>query len=250
MDEIIQYDEIFNFDAQAFTLLFVDPYRFGDVRIISLNKFLVKYRSELIYNYFISDYRRNINNPSAENKQEMMINSMKGVEGYTKDMTADQLLKLLQTNFVKKTKIGFTFAYPFRISTNAELYYIIYATPDIKGLELLKKCIWDVFNGNPNHRNPTSKQKRESSQMTLFTDDYQKMSNVDTYSEEAKDRIINEFKGTERTYEEIKEYVISNTMLNASQIINNILKPLIKDKKVKKCNLKGNINYKDDNYIF
>ena len=244
LDEITKMKNIFDFYAQAFTILFVDPYRFGDVKITSLNKFLSNYRSELIYNYFISDYRRNINNSYAENKQQMMIESMDGVEGYNKDMDANQVLTLLQNNF-KKTKIEYTFAYPFHITNNAQLYYIIYGTPHIKGLEKIKKCIWDVFDGNPKHRT-----KKETQQITLFTSEFQKNSNEYIYSEEAKEKIIDEFKGSTKTYQEIEEYVISNTMLNDSQIINNILRPLIKESKIKKCNFKGSKNYKNDNYIF
>lgn len=243
-DEITKLKNMFDYNAQAFTILFVDPYRFGDVKIMSLNKFLSNYRSELIYNYFISDYRRNINNSYAENKQQMMIESMNGVEGYNRNMDANQVLALLQSNF-KKTKIQYTFAYPFHITNNAQLYYIIYGTPHFKGLKKIKKCIWDVFDGNPNHRT-----KKENPQMSLFTSDFQKRSNEYYYSEEAKERIINEFKGTKKEYKEIEEYVISNTMLSENHIIKNILKPLILEGKIEKCNIKGSKNYKDDFYIF
>lgn len=244
LSEITKLKNMFDFNAQAFTILFVDPYRFGDVKIISLNKFLSNYRSELIYNYFISDYRRNINNSYAENKQQMMIESMSGVEGYNRSMDADQVLALLQANF-KKTKIQYTFAYPFHITNNAQLYYIIYGTPHFEGLKKIKKCIWDVFDGNPNHRT-----KKENPQISLFTSDFQKKSNEYFYSEEAKDRIINEFKGSKKTYKEIEEFVISNTMLSESHIIKDILKPLIIENKIEKCNLKSSRNFKDDSYIF
>ena len=244
LDKINGLKNFFDFYAQAFTILFVDPYRFGDVKIVSLNKFLNTYRSELIYNYFISDYRRNINNSYAENKQQMMINSMDGVKGYNRNMNADQVLALLQSNF-KTTKIKYTFAYPFHITNNAQLYYIIYGTPHIKGLEKIKKCIWDVFDGNVKHRT-----KKENPQMTLFTSEFEKESNEHIYSEEAKKRITDEFKGCTKTYQEIEEYVMSSTMLNSSQIIENILKPLIKENKITKCNLKSNRNYKNDSYIF
>lgn len=137
LDEITKLKNMFDYNAQAFTILFVDPYRFGDVKIMSLNKFLSNYRSELIYNYFISDYRRNINNSYAENKQQMMIESMNGVEGYNRNMDANQVLALLQSNF-KKTKIQYIFAYPFHITNNAQLYYIIYGTPHFKGLKKSK----------------------------------------------------------------------------------------------------------------
>lgn len=244
LSEITKLKNMFDYNAQAFTILFVDPYRFGDVKIASLNKFLSNYRSELIYNYFISDYRRNINNSYAENKQQMMIESMYGIEGYNRNMDANQVLTLLQSNF-KKTKIKYTFAYPFHITNNAQLYYIIYGTPHLKGLEKIKKCIWDVFDGNPNHRT-----KKENPQISLFTSEFQKTSNEYLYSEEAKERISAEYKGCTKTYKEIEEYVISNTMLNASQIIDNILKPLIKEGKIEKCNLKNTRNFKNDNYIF
>lgn len=244
LEEITKYKKVFDYNAQAFTILFVDPYSFGNVKITSLNNFLSKYRSELIYNYFISDYRRNMNNPTAENKQQMMINCMSGIKGYNKDMNADEVLMLLQSNF-KNTKIKYTFAYPFHIKTNAQLYYIIYGTPDITGLKKIKKCIWDVFDGNPKHRT-----KKEDSQMTLFTSEYQKTSNEAIYSEEAKEKITYEFNGCTKTYQEIEEYVISNTMLNENQIVHNILKPLISENRIIKCNLKSSRDYKKDKYIF
>lgn len=244
IDTLANLDSYFNYEARAFTILFVDPYRFGDVKIRKLNSFLTKFRSELIYNYFISDYRRNINNNYAETKQQMMIESMKGIEGYSSDMDGDQLLEVLKKSF-ESTKISYTFAYPFHIKNNAQLYYILYGTPHIKGIEKIKECIWNVFDGNPKYRT-----KKDENQMTLFTSEFQQGSNENLYSREAIERVLNVFKGKEISYKELEEYVILNTMLNSSHIIRKIIRPLILEEKIEKCNIKGKSNYKEDRYIF
>ena len=245
LSNLLIKETFFNYNAQAFTLLFVDPYKFGDVEILKLNTFLNKYRSELIYNYFISDYRRNINNQHAPNKQCMMVNSMKGIEGYDKDKNGDELLYILQENFKNKTNLKYTFAYPFHIMNNAKLYYIIYGTPHIAGIKQLKQCIWTVFNGDSKHRT-----KKDPSQITLFTDDVQKQSNEDIYSIKARELLVNKFNNQTVEYTEIEEFVICSTMLTSNQIIKNVLKPLINEHKVIKLNKHGLKDYKKDSFSF
>ena len=50
-------------------------------------------------------------------------------------------------------------------------------------------------------------------------------------------------------YVSIEEFVIENTMLNGSQLIKNVLKPLILSGKVTKLGLvKTSSNYKKDQY--
>lgn len=245
LSKLLNKSDFFNYNAQAFTLLFVDPYKFGDVEIVKLNAFLNKYRSELIYNYFISDYRRNINNQYAPNKQLMMVNSMKGIDGYDKDKSADELLYILQENFKNKTNLKYTFAYPFHIINNAQLYYIIYGTPHIEGVKQLKQCIWSVFNGDSKHRT-----KKEQLQITLFNDDFQKQSNEDVYSIKARELLITKFNKQTITYNEIEEFVICSTMLNSSQVANNLLRPLVNERKVLKLNKYGARDYKKDSFTF
>ena len=51
-------------------------------------------------------------------------------------------------------------------------------------------------------------------------------------------------------YEEFETYIILNTVLQETQILRNVIKPLIRDGKLKKCNYHGKMNYKQDSYIF
>lgn len=245
LDTLLTKENYFSYDAKAFTILFVDPYRFGDVVIKKLNNFFVKYYAELIFNYFSSDYRRNIKNDSAKNHKEAMINSMNGIKGYSEEMSAEQVLEIIQGNFIGETRLKYTFAYPFHISSNVQLYYIIYGTPSIKGIEKIKDCIWNVFNGSSRHRtNP------RPNQVSMFSVDEEKKINIQTYLNKDVEKILQKFKGKKVTFKEINEYVLLNTMLKTSQIIEGVLKPLISQNKLIKENIKGKRNYKEDMYYF
>lgn len=226
------------------TILFVDPYCFGEVKINNLKKFTEKYYSELIFNYFNSDYRRNVDNISTPTKQQKIIDSMEHIQGFNKNMNEKQVEEIICKN-IKSNHIKYTFSYPFRIKTNVELYHIIFATPSNKGLLKIKDSLWDIFNGDTFFKN-----NGNSNQMSFFDDSDYKQMNIQNFSKDAKEFLCKEFKNKTVDYQTISNYVLEHTMLKDSQIKKNILEPLIKQRIIVKNNTINKSNYKNDTYTF
>lgn len=230
----------------AFTILFVDPYNFGTVKIKKIKEFSENNYSEIIFNYFSSDYLRNMNNSFAISKIESIKSSMEGVNGYNEQMTEMQVLDLIQAYF-KTSKIKYSFAYQFRTRKNVPLYNIVYATPNIRGLEEIKDTFWRVFDGNPFFLNYEEQEKNLES-----TQQFQLFNNKDlnelSYSKEAQKRLINNYYSMTISYDDIDIYILENTMLRKGQVIKTVIKPLICDGKIVKLNKKSIKDYTHDLY--
>lgn len=204
-----------------FSILFVDPYNFGTVKIKSLIDFLKKRRCELIFNYFISDYRRNHANVSQQHKKLEIKASLEGILDLDiENVDGDDLMTILHKNIKERTQIKYVFSYPFKITTNIELYYIIFATPNVEGLKKVKDSLWNVFKGKDCFRNPPKNKGYE--QISFDLEDYDKNYNIITYSNEAKDILQNEFAGQTISFTKIEENVLEHTMLKSDQIIENV----------------------------
>lgn len=242
LDSIVKYNTYFQFGSS--TVLFVDPYNFGDVKIHKLYEFSNKYYSEIIFNYFSSDYKRNIKNESAMDKIDKINESMIGIPGYNSNLS-DTEVRLLIQDFFKTSKIKYSFAYQFRTSTNVPLYSIIYASPHYRGLEEIKESFWKIFDGDPFYRN-TKENDIGSKQISLIDD---KQLNEDYYCNEAKNIVISKYSGYEVTYDEILIYLLEHSMLKKGQILRGVIKPLIKENKIEKLNYSGKNNYLNDSYL-
>lgn len=227
------------------TILFVDPYCFGKVKIKKLIEFTQKYYSELIFNYFNSDYRRNSVNESQKSKQEMIIYSMDGINEFNPNMKEDEVKCLIQES-LKTDNIKYCFSYPFKIETNVELYHIIYATPSDKGLEMIKEALWKVFDGSKFYK----KININDNQLSFFDSNDFKDMNLEYYSNEAQEIIYKKFYDKSVSYKDISIYALENTMLKEGQIIDYIIEPLIDSGKIIKKNKISKRNYKNDFYSF
>lgn len=226
------------------TILFVDPYCFGEVKIKNIIDFTNTFYSELIFNYFNSDYRRNIDNTSTPAKRQKIIESMDGIVGYSSSMNEKQVEHLIKQR-IKGRFIKHSFSYPFRIKTNVELYHIIYATPNPKGLIKIKDSLWTVFNGDSFFKNGTA-----GDQLSLFDENEFKEMNVQNFSREAQELLLAKYSNKTVDYQTICEFVLEHTMLKDSHIINYLLKPLVEQGKIIKNNTKGRRDYKNDFYTF
>lgn len=226
------------------TILFVDPYCFGEVKIKNIIDFTSTFYSELIFNYFNSDYRRNIDNTSTPAKRQKIIESMEGIEGYSSNMNEKQVEDLIKQS-IKGKFIKHSFSYPFRIKTNVELYHIIYATPNPKGLIKIKDSLWTVFNGDSFFKNGIT-----GDQLSLFGKNEFKEMNVQNFSREAQELLVAKYSNKTVDYQTICEFVLEYTMLKDSHIINYLLKPLVEQGKIIKNNTKGTRDYKNDFYTF
>lgn len=221
------------------TLLYVDPYNFGTVQISRLQNILKNNYCELLFNLFTSDYVRNIAKDSGR-----IQNCLGGFKPATKDEFIDYVVNALRVG-----PIQYTFAYSFHTMKNVELYQILYATPSIRGLEVLKDSLWDVFDGVEFHRNHAPKTS-DIEQISMFDDEDPKEQRLREYAQEAKRIVCEEFQSQTVEYAVIEQKILEETMLKDSQIIEPVLKPLIAEEKIKKCNNVRKSNFKKDGYSF
>lgn len=221
------------------TLLYVDPYNFGTVQISRLQNILKNNYCELLFNLFTSDYVRNIAKDSGR-----IQNCLGDFKPATKDEFIDYVVNALRVG-----PIQYTFAYSFHTMKNVELYQILYATPSIRGLEVLKDSLWDVFDGVEFHRNHAPKTS-DIEQISMFDDEDPKEQRLREYAQEAKRIVCEEFQSQTVEYAVIEQKILEETMLKDSQIIEPVLKPLIAEEKIKKCNNVRKSNFKKDSYSF
>ena len=219
------------------TILYVDPFDFGTVEIPKVSAVLQNHYCELIFNFFTSDYTRNFA------KDQGRITRCLGGKTIS---SREELIKYMRSQ-LRVGHIEYLFAYRFKTQKNVELYQIVFATPSLKGLEKLKEALWVTFKGAEFHRN---KGTLDDSQLCLFTAADEKAAILSSYSEEAKEWLCDVFSGLTVPWTDIERFLIESTMLTESQIIKNVLKPLIDAGKVKKCNLHGKANYKKDSFTF
>lgn len=230
------YSEYLNYGSNS--ILFVDPYNFGTVKIKRMKKFVDSHYSELIFNYFSSDYRRNIRNESAIQKIERIKESMRGVPGYKESMDEIEVMELIQS-YLKESRLEYSFAYQFRNSRNVPLYSIIYATPHWRGLEEIKESFWKIFDGNLFYTNDDS----NIDQISLFDE---KEINEESYLLEAQELVCSFFDNQKVSYDKILIFVLEHTMLRTGQLIRGVINPLIDEGKIIKQNVSGKRNYKND----
>lgn len=219
----------------AATILYVDPYDFGTVKIYKLTDFISKFYCEVVFNFFISDYVRNgidkrirecIGQENIENKEDLISYIVRSV---------------------KVGKMKFVFSYQFRTAKNRELYQIIFVTPSQKGLIKLKEALWKVFSGKFYHRN----KETNPMQLSLIPEDDDRNYLLCIHAKDAKSLLFKSYSGKTVLYSDLERFLIENTMMKDSDFLESVIKPLIREGKLKKCgNVKNKNNYKNDEYIF
>ncbi len=218
----------------AATILYIDPYDIGTVKIDCVKSFVQSNYCEVLFNLFTSDYVRN-------GIDSRIVNCLGIVEPLSKDDLVTSFI-----NEIKVSHLKFAFSYKFHNSKNTELYQIIFFTPHKVGLKKLKDALWSVFNGKYYHKNTDTERYSQS----LFTEDDEKDSLLGIHSEQAQTDLLKKFEGLEKSYEDIEEFLIERTMMRSSDVIRRVLKPLITKGKIVKCGtVKHKTNYKKDKYI-
>lgn len=225
--------ELFKYGSCS--LIYVDPYSFGTVQIPKLHNILKDNYCELLFNFFTSDFNRNKNQDRG--RLQRCLGDLKPTD---RKQVVDDVVRALKVG-----KIEYVYLYSFRTVTNAELYQILYATPNLKGLKALKNSIWDVFDGDAYHRNHC-----DNGQLSMFTNEDVKALNLQEYELEAQNIVYEAFKGKTVSFLEIEKKILVETMLKESHIIRNVLRPMIKEGKAKKHNDKGKANFSEDYYTF
>ena len=214
----------------------LDPYNFGTIKIDSILDFLRDRYCELFYNVFTSDFSRNyVTGNIPTDKLDIDIDIISDT---------DKLMQWIQGILKVAGEIQYCFAYPFHNLKNVEMYKILFATPNIAGLRKFKEVLFNVFEGHPMHSNRT---QYSDVQPSLFGEEETKM-----YAEEAGQEAIkpflDKFAGKEIGYSEIELFILESTILPEHQIIENFIKPMVRNGYIMKMNKEGLRNYKKDMY--
>lgn len=227
--------ELSDFNA---TILFIDPYNFGTVRVDRIKAFVSRYYCEFIFNFFTSDFVRN----GMTEKIRRCIEP----EYIDRIKTKDDLYKYV--NFALKSgKIKHLFSYTFKIEKNVEIYQMVFGTPNRAGLEKLKESLWAVFRGELCYRTSNTTED----QLSMFSPEEEKDQRATVYAEEAIAILGDFYRGETVSFETIAVTVEENTLLGRNHIINYILKPMISRGLVIKNNRGVRINnYTKDVYTF
>lgn len=230
------YDSSSIFGYGYATVVYVDPYNFGTVQIPKVTKLLSQNYCELIFNFFISDFRRNIAKDSGR---------LQFCLGGTCTTSEDELMEYMRSSLTVGS-IKYLFAYTFRTKKNVDLYQIVFATPSIRGLEVLKDVLWKVFDGKEYHRNF----EEDENQIGFFTTNDETNWRKENYAREAQ-LFVTQYapKQTEISFKEIESNVIQRTMLKESDVLSCVVKPLLQQGAMRKCGRVRKSNYKDDCYI-
>lgn len=226
------------------TILFVDPYNFGTVNANKIINFTSKFYCELLFNLFSSDIKRNAYNKSLPNKQKSIKESVKGILNEDIPIKSNIVEDSISRSLKQGNHIKYCFSYEFRTKKNVEYYHILFATPSIKGLELFKKTLWDLFDGAGFYKY----ENIAEGQLHFFDDS---ALNLELCVREAKELLLDYFVNKTISYEELKIFLLEKTMLKSGQIVKYVLKPMISGHLVIKNNVVQNKNnYIEDTYTF
>ena len=218
---------------KSMCLLFVDPYNFRTVEIDKIQGFVKRFYCEVLFNVFTSDRVRNEDDVEIQR----CLGSIRIPDG---EDIINVIAQALKIGYIKHA-----FSYAFRIRTNVELYQIMFLTPNIRGLEKLKDALWNVFDGAQYYKNTTVPPE----QMSLFDSKEVQEVAAEQYSRDARGLLLSRFAGREMSYDEINTFIVEETMLKSSHVVSKVLRPMVKEKSVRKKGLVSGRNYKGDIYF-
>ena len=245
MDQQKRLEKQLNNNIKKSILLYVDPYNFVTKELLdALFNFTTKIYSELILNFFSSDVTRNISNEFAYKKKESLNKVVTNYTPYEEDekISANQLMYSVIDRFTESTKLKYKYFFQIKNSKNVEQYYLIYFSPNLKGLIKLKNAVWKLYGPSTNNK----KINIEIYNYDLFGNtsyDYIKNDNLNKVK-----NYLNQHVGNCLSFSEIEKIVLESTIFNDSHVITEIITPLIQEGVLTKLNLISARNYKKDSY--
>ena len=226
-------------------LLYVDPYNYVSLKLAnSIYHFVKNTYCEMILNYDSNDFIRNINHPTAiekRNEIRALVTNFCGFDNWNK--SEEEVRNKLKEKFVSETKLMYKYEVKMMTTRNGTLYYLIYFTPSLKGLEKIKDATWKVFG----FHNDFSSSRIDRMTPDLFncTDE------TDAFDDNLK-IVKNYLKNSnfnELSYDSILVYCLENTVFPKGKVIEKVIKPLLEDKVLIKKGLFQKNNYTKDLYI-
>lgn len=225
-------------------LLYVDPYNLITKELSEAIHYFVKHNyAEVIINFDINDLNRNLDNPTTINKQKDITVLLNDFCGIKKDRNnPNAILDSFLNRFTFETNVKFTYSVKIMNSRNAPLYYLLFLTPNLRGLEKVKDATWSVFSFHTAY----SSSIRDEDYPDLFgkTDEDYAFENC---LEEMKQELLMSHK-TLFTYEDILIIALCKTFAKKGHVISRIIKPLIDSGFLLKCGVTKSSNFTGDKY--
>lgn len=186
------------------SFFFIDPFGFTGVNFNTIKRILNQRRTEVFVNFMVRDVNRFF---SLAN-QEKNMNLLFGNDNWKilKDDKGKERQKALRDLYITNLlDLGIAkYAWPFKIcedNKRATLYYLIYATNNFKGLDIMKQIMFNqnehfAYLGPDEHAYQNLK-----NQPRLLNDDIETL----------KSFLLNTYNNVSRTYEQIKEETYMST---------------------------------------
>ncbi len=229
-------------------LLYVDPYNFINKRLaFSVEDFISKNYCELVLNFYCNDYSRNVSNNKAKDHQKEIKELIKDFckLDENKNISAIDLRNHFTNILLKNTKMKYYYFVSVKNEKNAPLYYLIFLTPNIRGLEKVKEATWNILSYHEEYC--STYKERDPNQLNLFNE---------TPEDEAFDgalykleQIFKQYNGRELSFEEIEVICLQKTFMKSTHVISRVIKPLINANKMIKQGNVGKANFREDKYL-
>lgn len=226
------------------TFCFVDPFGYKDINIDLLARFMNQEKAELLITFMAGFITRFLKEQDPFNSLNEILTSdeISRAKNLQKDEREEFILhKFLEKLKSKITKKIYDISFEVKGINNNLLYYLIYLTSNLKGLEAMKEAMYAVSQNKSEFK--FSDFDFEPYQTTLI--DY---GLEQEWCEKAADELYqyivnNGYIGQELTWEEIKNIIIEHTKYVDRKCI---LKSLEDKGKIQVTNRKRNKTYPDN----
>lgn len=228
-------------------LVYVDPYRFIDLKLAeAVKSFSNNVYCELLINFYSNDYTRNVNNKSSGYQKDIVEFVSTFCNMNTSKINKAEAVRDKFINVFKNTKnIKYHYCINMKNKMNATLYYLIFLTPNIRGLEKVKEATWKIIGHSDEYC--ASLKDRDFYERNIFGE---------TPEEEDFNNALNKLKGiiceykyNELNYDQLLVICLQMTFMKKGHVIDKVIKPLIKEGFLKKKGLVGNRNFTQDSYL-
>ena len=231
---------------QKCVLLYVDPYNFISKQLAtSVRHFLKNVYCELILNFYANDYTRNINNVKCIEHREEIRDFVKTYCEIDEQSPKVELVRdVFIKNIEKSTMVKYHYYFTMKNERNAPLYYLMFFTPSLVGLEKVKDATWKVLSHHDEYC--SSYKERDADLLNLFNETPEDeafavlLEKVIVLLKPYNDRAI--------SYQLLEEICLQNTFAKKGHLIEKIIKPLINKNKLVKMGETSGRNYTGDKY--
>lgn len=223
------------------SFFFIDPFGYTGVNFNTIKRILHQPKTEVFLNFIVRDVNRflklkhqekNMNTLFGNDKwKDLLAINDKERQTALRDLYVDNLIETGAAKYV----------WPFRVCQDDKritLYYLIYATNNFKGLDIMKGIMYNqneyfAYLGPDEHVYQFSK-----NQLKL----------IDFNQENLKNYLLKTYSKAKKTYEQIKEETYMDTVC-IDKHYRNALKELEKEKKITIKRVSSRTGLKGDDII-